>query len=436
MSSISYTFIFQRLYSHIRSVSIVTTALMSLLSLSVSVQAQTTFADDYSPTPMFPEQTRASLATQSPRLIRTELVTGLTRPWGLAFLPEGRMIITEVPGRMRIVDTDGGLSEPLTGLPPMRAYSSYGLSDVILDPDFNSNRVIYFTYILPPNGEGGNGTDEEHAHYTELYKNWRTLTDEEKKALPRGSRHVARANLSKDYKSLENVENILEVNARRMTFSPDGTLLITTEGAGGRNEPQDLTHSSGKVFRINPDGSIPKDNPRFNQAGALPGLFALGFRDPSGAAINPDTGELWTVEHGPRGGDEINIIRAGKNYGWSTISYGRNYNKSPINEGVPSKKGMEQPVYFWVPSIAPSSLNFYTADLIPEWKGNLFVSALAGEHLSRLVIDGGRVTHEERLFVGFGQRIRYVNQGPDGALYIIIDGAGGSLVKITPKPKN
>ena len=220
-------------------------------------------------------------------------------------------------------------------------------------------------------------------------------------------------------------------------------MFATTSGAQSTqnsliSEAQDLGAVGGKTFRINRDGSTPEESPFLNRADALPSVYSIGHRDPEGAAINPLTGELWMVEHGPRGGDELNIIRAGNNYGWPVISYGNEYTTEPIGDGLRVKQGMEQPIYYWVPSIAPSGLLFYTGDLFPEWRGDLFVGALSGEHVARLVLNADRVVAEERLLVGRGQRIRDVRQGPDGALYLLTSvrgpvSAGAVLLKVVPK---
>lgn len=377
-----------------------------------AAQGQTFFVDDYVPQPAYAGQTRAPLANQSPRLIVTTVTARLENPYGLQFLPDGRMLVSELPGRLRIVSPDGAVSAPLEGVPAVWAFRSSGLQDLVLDPDFASNRLIYFAYAAPPNGAAAPEPNADFAASAE--------------------RFVARARLADDSSGIEDVERIFEANARRLAFGPDGKLYMTTPAAADeRPQAQDLRSIGGKVLRINRDGSLPDDNPLPDAHGAV---FAYGFRDPSGAAFNPRTGELWTVEHGPRGGDELNIIRAGRNYGWPVITYGREYSEDPVGDGLTARAGMEQPNYFWSPSIAPSSLEFYTGTLIPQWTGNAFVSTLSGEHLARLVLVGDRVVGEERLFVGTEQRIRTVRQGPDGAVYLLIADVKGRLIRLTPKP--
>jgi glucose/arabinose dehydrogenase len=394
-----------------------TKALVLSLALSSSSFAQSQFADDYHPVPALPGQTRAPLADQSPRLIITEFNNEVDSPYGIAVLPDGRMLITEQPGRLRIIDSGGSLSAPIDGLPEVFQFRGNGLNDVTLDPDFKNNRLIYFVYTPPPNiSTEGMEPDE---------------------ISPLITGRVLRARLSDDEAKLEETEVILEARARRLVFGTDGTMYIPVAGAGPkRSLAQDLSAIEGKVLRINPDGTIPEDNPYVHRPGANPAVYSSGHRDPSGAAIHPGTGKLWTVEHGPRGGDELNIIEAGNDYGWPTISYGREYSQEPIGDGLTRAPGMEQPAYFWTPSIAPGSLLFYNGEKIAHWKGNAFVSTLSGEHLVRLVLNGDRVVAEERLLVGREQRIRTVAQGSDGDLYLAVTGlgGGGQLLRITQKP--
>jgi glucose/arabinose dehydrogenase len=330
---------------------------------------------------------------------------GLSHPWGLQFLPDGRMIVTERPGRIRIVAKDGKLSEPLKGVPQVRASGQAGLLDIALDRNFAQNRTLYFCFT---NDSGGNAA-------------------------------VARAKLAGDT-ALDDVKVIFRQQGPggsnnhgcRIAQAPDGNLFVTFgDHFGPRDEAQNLGNDNGKLIRIAPDGSIPKDNPFVGKQNARPEIWSYGHRNPQGLAFNPASGELWEQEHGPRGGDEVNIIGKGKNYGWPVIGYGIDYNGSKIHESTP-KDGMEQPIKYWVPSIAPSGMAFYTAGLIPKWKGSLFVGALAGQMLVRLTLEGEKVTGEERLLQGIRERIRDVRQGPDGALYLLTDASNGRILRVAP----
>ncbi len=359
--------------------------------------------------PAFPGQTRAPKKTTNTRFETQVVASGLEHPWSLAFLPDGRMLVTERPGRMRIVSADGNVSKPLGGVPKVDARNQGGLLDVVLDPKFETNQRIYFSYSEPR--QGGNGTA------------------------------VARARLDGD--RLSDVEVIWRMTptldstmhfGSRLVFARDGTLFITTGERSilaGRRQAQDLGSAFGKVIRIQPDGSVPKDNPFVDKAGALPEIWTYGHRNIQAAALNPETGTLWIVEHGARGGDEINVIEAGKNYGWPTITYGIEYSGEPIGEGLTQAPGMEQPIYYWDPVIAPSGMAFYTADLFPEWQGSLFVGGLAPKYVARLTLDGNRVVGEERLLEGHA-RFRDVRVGPDGALYLVTDEDDGEILKLVP----
>lgn len=367
------------------------------------------------------------------------VASGLVHPWSVAFMPDGRMLVTERPGRVRIIDRTGQMSQPLEGLPPMRAVASgapmfppVGLHDVATDPGFPRNQRLYLSYLAPP------ARQPAGAIAAEPYRAWILSPAEERERNPIGVPQVASARLSADGRRLEDVAIILTGAHRRLVFAPDGTLFVTSSTPAGRgvpidDQPQRLSSPQGKVLRINRDGSVPPDNPWARQPGARPEIYAIGLRDPQGAAIHPSTGQLWTVEHGPLGGDEINIVRAGGNYGYPVISYGRQYSGDPIGEGLTAMEGMQQPVYYWTPSIGPSGMAFYTGDLLPQWKGDLFIGALAGRHLVRLVLDGARIVAEERLLEDLGHRIRDVRQGPDGALYVLTDAPDGRLLRIVPK---
>ena len=350
--------------------------------------------------------------TFNSRLHRFRVVTltnALEHPWGLAFLPDGRMLVTERPGRLRIVEQDGTLSAPIAGVPAVAADGQGGLLDVALAPDFAQSRTIYLSYSEP--GDGGSaGTS------------------------------VARARLRDN--GLENVQVVFRQEPKvsggahfgsRLVFARDGNLFITTGDRQNRPFVQDLTKLQGKVVRIRPDGSIPPGNPFVNREGARPEIWSYGHRNIQGAALHPETGQLWTVEHGARGGDELNAPKAGKNYGWPVITYGRDYSGAPIGEGQ-RKEGMEQPVHYWDPSIAPSGLMFYTGNRFPNWRGNLFVGALGFQLLARLELDGERVRAEEQLIEDMNRRIRAVVQGPDGFIYLLTDESDGRIMRLEPVP--
>ncbi len=335
---------------------------------------------------------------------------GLARPWALAFLPDGRMLVTERPGRMRIVTRDGKLSPPLGGLPRVFASGQGGMLDVALDRGFARNGTIYFCFAEP--AESG------------------------------GRTAMARARLAEDGGArLEDVKVIFRQQGPlssgnhfgcRIVQMPDNNLFLTMgDHYGPRDEAQNLANHLGKIVRVAPDGSVPKDNPFVGKAGALPEIWSYGHRNAQGAAINPASGKYWMHEHGPRGGDEVNIPQAGKNYGWPVIGYGVDYSGAIIHEGT-HKAGMEQPVKYWVPSIAPCGMAFYTGDMFPAWKGNLFIGSLARATLVRLELDGEKVTKEERLLDDLNEHIRDVRQGPDGALYLLTDNSAGRILRVTP----
>ena len=422
----------------------------TLAALAATISAQTAPADDYlNPKPAFPGQTKAPKPVKASPPFNVETITGrLSAPWSLQFLPDGNFLVTEGIGQMRIVRPDGVVSAPIQGVPPVKVIAAQGLHDVVLDPRFAQNRLIYFTYFAPPRGEPAALWPTEF-----FYEHVWTKSLAERRTMNIGMERVARARLSEDDTRLENVRVLIDgAGERRLVFAPDGTLYITgadrfrfydSDLDGVEHDftadPDIRRNYTGRVSRINPDGSIPKDNPWLSRATVPPDTFAHGLRDPEGAAINPATGELWTTDHGPQGGDEINIIRARKDYGWPDVSYGRQYDvrrtdgqkNVKVGNGRTSMEGVEEPVYFWVPSIAPSGMMFYTGDLFPEWKGNLFVGALAGQQLVRLVLNSERVVAEEKLLLDLKQRIRDVRQGPDGSVYLLT--TGGSLLHLTPK---
>ena len=337
----------------------------------------------------------------------TAVAQGLEHPWGLEFLPDDRMLVTERPGRLRIVTPDGQLSEPLAGVPAVRAVGQGGLLDVALDPDFADNQLVYLSYAEP--GEGNkSGTAVARGR----------LTDAGLEQVEVLFRQVPKVDSRHHYGS-------------RLVFDRSGRLFITLGDRGNQREAvQDLSTSIGKVMRIERDGTVPADNPFVGREGALPEVFSYGHRNIQGADLHPVTGELWTHEHGPRGGDEVNITRAGLNYGWPVITYGREYHGPSIGEGT-EKAGMEQPLHYWVPSIAPSGMAFYTAEAIPAWRGNLLVGALAAQQLARLELSADdKVVHEERIPIG--ERVRDVVQGPDGAVYLLTDtGSASRILRLT-----
>ena len=335
------------------------------------------------------------------------MVKGLEHPWSLAFLPDKRMLVTERPGRLRVVGADGRVSEPLAGVPQVYASGQGGLLDVVLSPTFDKDRLVYLSFAEP--GEGGASTA------------------------------VARSRLGK--RGLENTQVIWRQQPKvsgsnhwgsRIVFRPDGTLFVTLgERFNYSEKAQDLSATLGKVVRINPDGSAPRDNPFVDRAGARPEIWSYGHRNVQAAALHPETGQLWTVEHGARGGDELNHPQAGKNYGWPVISYGTHYSFLKIGEGT-AKEGMEQPVYYWDPVIAPSGMVFYTGDLFAGWKSNILVGSLTPGGLVRLVMKDGKVAQEERYLGDLRERIRDVRQASDGSLYLLTDAGNGKILRVIP----
>ncbi len=337
----------------------------------------------------------------------TTVASGLVHPWSLAFLPDGRMLVTERPGRLRYVTADGKLSEPIAGVPAVHAINQGGLLEVALDPGFAENATIYLSYAERGDGDE-NGTAAARARLDGM-----TLAD-----------------VTVIYRQQPKFASGHHFGAR-LVFARDGTLFVTQ---GDRNRlreaVQDLSTHIGKVVRIRTDGRTPDDNPLVGREGVRPEIWSYGHRNIQGAALHPDTGELWTHEHGPRGGDEINITRKGLNYGWPVITYGREYSGPAIGEGT-AKPGLEQPVHYWVPSIAPSGMAFHSGRGFPQWRGQLFVGALAAEQLVRLeVTAGGAVRAEERIAIG--ERVREVREGPDGALYLLTDEDPGRLLRVVP----
>lgn len=350
------------------------------------------------------------VAPATAQVPRAETVaTGLENPWGLAFLPEGRFLVTERPGRMRVVEANGRLGPALAGVPAVVARGQGGLLDVVADSGFATNRTIYFCYSEP--GEGGNSTA------------------------------MARARLAADHSRLEEVKVIFSARPKfasnqhfgcRIVEARDGNLFLTLGDRFQRkDDAQTLDNHHGKIVRVAKDGTVPRDNPFAGRSGALPEIWSLGHRNAQGATLGPD-GALWMNEHGPQGGDEVNLPRAGANYGWPVITFGENYGGGRIGAGITARAGMEQPLHHWVPSIAPSGMTFLSSDRYgPAFKGNLFIGSLKFGYLARLELAGGRVVREHRLLEGVG-RVRDVRQAPDGLLYLLTDAADGKLVRVLP----
>ena len=360
--------------------------------------------------PAFEGQTRTQVIDDKIDLEVTEVVKGLENPWGLAELPDGGWLVTERPGRLRHVSADGKLSEPITGVPKVWAEGQGGLLDVAVGPGFASDRRIWITYA-EPREEGKNATA------------------------------VASAVLSADGTKLDDLKVIFQQQpawksdlhfGSRLVFAPDGALFVTL---GERSLPearvfaQDVSTHLGKVVRLNPEGGAAAGNPEI--AGALPEIYTYGHRSPQGAALD-SAGNLWVIEHGPRGGDELNRIEPGKNYGWPVITYGQEYGGEPIGEKITQKEGMEQPVYYWDPVIAPSGLTFYSGEMFADWKGSVLTGGLAGMALVRLTLEDGKVTGEARYLQDVG-RIRDVAVAADGAVMLITDEEDGALLRVTPK---
>ena len=354
-----------------------------------------------------------SFASSAGQLEVQTMASGLAHPWSLAFLPDGRMLVTERPGRMRIVTLEGQISPPLKGVPEVMASGQGGLLDVVTDKAYAQNKTIYFCYA-ERSGSGG------------------------------GRTAVARAKLNDGLGKLDDVKVIFRQEGPlssgnhygcRIAQAGDGNLFVTLgDHFSYRDEAQNLGNHLGKLIRIAPDGSVPSDNPFVGRDGAKPEIWSYGHRNEQGLAIDPANGDLWESEHGPRGGDEINIVGKGKNYGWPLIGYGIDYSGAKIHDSA-AKDGMEQPLKYWVPSIAPSGLAFYNAKLFPKWTGSLFTGALAGKMLVRLQLNGHTVTSEERLLPNLNERIRDVRQGPDGALWLLTDSSAGRILRVSPSAK-
>ncbi|MFP4208864.1 MAG: PQQ-dependent sugar dehydrogenase [Wenzhouxiangella sp.] len=362
--------------------------------------------------PAFAGQTRAPRPATTADWTTETLAQGLEHPWAIDFLPDGALLVTERPGRLRVVSADGDISDPVAGVPEVDARRQGGLLDVALAPDFESSRTLFLSFS-EPHEDGTNNTA------------------------------VARARLSADASALEEVEIIFSQYpsvesvghyGSRIVFQDADTLWVAMgdrQGHPVRQNAQDPTNLIGTVARIHTDGSIPEDNPFVDHEEYAPEMWSWGHRNIQSADVHPETGELWTVEHGPRGGDELNLTEAGKNYGWPAISYGIEYRGGEVYEGKTEQDGMEQPVYYWDPVIAPSGMTFYTGEAFPEWRGDLFVGGLRSALVSRLVMEDARVVAEEWLDVG--HRVREVVEGPDGYIYLATDESDGRIMRIVPK---
>jgi len=349
----------------------------------------------------------APLAAQELRPVT--VAEGLRNPWGLAFLPDGRMLVTERPGALRIVERDGKPGAPLAGLPRIEAGGQGGLLDVAVDPQFARNRLVYIAYSEPAEGGGsGNST-----------------------AVARGRLETDRlADLQVIFRQQPKVSSSSHFGSR-LVFARDGRLFVTLgDRYSRRDDAQTLDNHHGKIVRIEPDGKVPADNPFVSRSGALAQVWSYGHRNVQGAALHPQTGELWATEHGPQGGDELNVVRAGRNHGWPVITYGREYGTGFRIGDATARADVVAPLTHWIPSIAPSGLAFLTSERYPGWKGNLFVGALRGQLLVRLELDGDKVVREHRLLTSFGERIRDVRQGPDGWLYLLTDSPNGRVIRL------
>ena len=362
--------------------------------------------------PAFPGQTRACGVKAKVAFDVAVLAKGLEHPWAVEPLPGGDLLVTEKPGRLRVVAAAGKVGPAIAGVPAVDARGQGGMLDVALSPSFDSDRTIFWSYSEPR--KGGNGTS------------------------------VARGVLSADRRRLEQVRVIFRAMptydgdkhyGSRLAFGPDGMLYVTLgerSDESMRPQSQQLDSHMGKILRITPDGSAPKDNPFAGQSNARPEIWTLGHRNVQAAAFDPQ-GRLWEVEHGANGGDELNRVEKGKNYGWPLVAYGEEYSREPIPGAVTARAGYEQPVYYWDPVIAPSGMQFYTGDGFPAWKGSLFVGGMKDKRLVRLTLENDRVTGEEHLLADRGQRVRDVRQGPDGALYVVTDQENGELWRIAPR---
>lgn len=373
------------------------------------IEARAANASDQQPA--FPEQTRACAVTSQTRVEVAVVAKGLAHPWAVEPLADGSLLVTERPGRLRLIGKDGAMGEPIEGIPPVVAKGQGGLLDVALAPDFATSRRIYWSYSEPR--QDGNATS------------------------------VARGLLSADGRRIDSVAVIFRAMpsyagdkhfGSRLAFGPDGMLYITLGERSDlkmRPQSQDMNSHMGKIIRVTPDGQVPPDNPFAGRADAKPEIWSLGHRNVQASVFDPQ-GRLWIVDHGPRGGDELNLVEKGKNYGWAPVTYGQEYSGQAIKGSVTARDGYEQPVYYWDPVIAPSGAEVYTGSAFAEWRNNLFVGGLITKGLVRLVLKDNRVAGEEHLLTDRGKRIRDVKQGPDGALYVVTDEDAGEVWRLSP----
>ena len=340
------------------------------------------------------------------------IADGLEHPWGLAFLPGGDLLVTERPGRLRVIRDGTLVRRPIGGTPEVWAQGQGGLLDVALHPDFESNQWVYLSYSKPLSGD-------------------------------RATTAVLRGRF--DGRDLLDVEEIIEARTHstrgvhfgsRIVFDGNGYMFVSVGERGMMEEAQDRSNHHGTILRLHDDGRVPDDNPFVGVPGVLPEIYAYGVRNPQGLTLHPETGALWDTEHGARGGDEINLIEPGRNYGWPRITWGINYDGQPINGGLREQEAMEQPLHYWVPSIATSGLAIYAGDAFPAWKGSAFVGGLAGAQLARVMFDGTTATSEETLLARYGRRIRDVRDGPDGFIYLLIDEANAPVLRLEPADTN
>nr|PZN65396.1 MAG: glucose dehydrogenase [Pseudomonadota bacterium] len=365
--------------------------------------------------PAFEGQTRAPGIRNSVQLDVQEVATGLNMPWAVELLPDGRFLVTERPGALRIVGADGTISAPVSGLPQVYTQGQGGLLDVALDPDFATNHTIYFSYAEPR--QGGNGTALARA------------------VLQESGGQASLSGLTVIFRQMPTFESQLHFGSR-IAFAPDGKLFLTLGERSlpaSRVQAQDLNSHFGKIVRLNRDGSVPQDNPFVGRADAKPEIWSYGHRNVQAATVDSATGRFWEIEHGPRGGDELNLVQPGRNYGWPVITYGIDYPGPKIGDGITQKEGMEQPVYYWDPVIAPSGMIVYRHSLFPGWDGSILVGGLASTKLVRLQMDGERVAAEEWLLTERRARIRDVQQGPGGEIYVLTEeGNDSKLLRLRP----